>query len=77
MILANGCNITKSEKFKGVWILSVPTVYMYGKQNQMHNITLKYQFILQRFNLISVPYSGMRLNAGSFYPKELGSIRLI
>ncbi len=25
--LANGCNITKSEKFKGVWILSVPTVY--------------------------------------------------
>ncbi len=27
MILANGCNITKSEKFKGVWILSVPTVY--------------------------------------------------
>ncbi len=26
MILANGCNITKSEKFKGVWILSVPTV---------------------------------------------------
>ncbi len=28
MILANGCNITKSEKFKGVWILSVPTVYL-------------------------------------------------
>ncbi len=28
MILANGCNITKSEKFKGVWILSVPTVYI-------------------------------------------------
>ncbi len=27
--LANGCNITKSEKFKGVWILSVPTVYIY------------------------------------------------
>ncbi len=26
MILANGCNITKSEKFKGVWILSIPTV---------------------------------------------------
>ncbi len=26
MILAHGCNITKSEKFKGVWILSVPTV---------------------------------------------------
>jgi len=26
MILANGCKITKSEKFKGVWILSVPTV---------------------------------------------------
>ncbi len=29
MILANGCNITKSEKCKGVWILSVPTVYIY------------------------------------------------
>ncbi len=29
MILANGCNITKSDKFKGVWILSVPTVYTY------------------------------------------------
>ncbi len=29
MILANGCNITKSEKFKGVWILSVPTVYFF------------------------------------------------
>ncbi len=29
MILANGCNITKSEKFKGVWILSVPTVCIY------------------------------------------------
>ncbi len=28
MSLANGCNITKSEKFKGVWILSVPTVYI-------------------------------------------------
>ncbi len=27
MILANGCNIKKSEKFKGVWILSVPTVH--------------------------------------------------
>ncbi len=26
---ANGCNITKSEKFKGVRILSVPTVYTY------------------------------------------------
>ncbi len=26
-ILANGCNITKSEKIKGVWILSVPTVF--------------------------------------------------
>ncbi len=24
----NGCNITKSEKYKGVWILSVPTVYL-------------------------------------------------
>ncbi len=29
MILANGCNITKSEKFKGVWILSVPTISIY------------------------------------------------
>ncbi len=28
MILANGCNITKSEKCKGVWILSVTTVYI-------------------------------------------------
>ncbi len=30
MILENGCNITKSEKCKGVWILSVPTVYTKG-----------------------------------------------
>jgi len=29
-ILANGCNETKSETFKGVWILSVPTVYSFG-----------------------------------------------
>ncbi len=29
MILANGCNITKSETFKGVWILFVPTVYIH------------------------------------------------
>ncbi len=29
MILENDCNITKSEKFKGVWILSVPTVYLF------------------------------------------------
>ncbi len=28
MILENGCNITKSETFKGVWILSVPTVHI-------------------------------------------------
>ncbi len=34
MILANGCNITKSEKFKGVWILSVPTVYLDKLVNQ-------------------------------------------
>jgi len=27
-ILANGCNETKSEHFKGVWIFSVPTVYI-------------------------------------------------
>jgi len=27
LILANGCNETKSEHFKDVWILSVPTVY--------------------------------------------------
>jgi len=27
LILANGCNETKGEQFKGVWILSVPTVY--------------------------------------------------
>ncbi len=31
MILANGCNIKKSEKFKGVWILSVPTVYVFNQ----------------------------------------------
>ncbi len=36
MILANGCNITKSEKFKGVWILSVPTVYTAGKISFEH-----------------------------------------
>ncbi len=35
MILANGCNITKSETFKGVWILSVPTVYIFYKQTQI------------------------------------------
>ncbi len=38
MILANGCNITKSEKFKGVWILSVPTVYKpRGIKESSHN----------------------------------------
>ncbi len=36
MILANGCNITKSEQFKGVWILSVPTVCVYIN---IHNTT--------------------------------------
>ncbi len=40
MILANGCNITKSEKIKGVWILSVPTVCLvvtikYALKDQM------------------------------------------
>ncbi len=39
MILANGCNITKSEKFKGVWILSVPTVY--NKYTQYTHIFYK------------------------------------
>ncbi len=29
----NGCNITKSEKCKGVWILSVPTVYTVMAKN--------------------------------------------
>lgn len=27
MILTNGCNTTKSEKFQAVWILSVPAAY--------------------------------------------------
>ncbi len=46
MILANGCNITKSEKFKGVWILSVPTVYK-------PSITIfKIQVILFIYNII-------------------------
>lgn len=27
--LAHGCIITKSGKFKGVWILSIPTVYLF------------------------------------------------
>jgi len=31
LILANGCNETKSEKSKGVWILSIPTVYEVSK----------------------------------------------
>ncbi len=42
MILANGCNITKSETFKGVWILSVPTLYS-------RNIYMVYRSILQYF----------------------------
>ncbi len=46
MILANGCNITKSEKCKGVWILSVPTVYIY--------IQIQYITVISLFwNLIS------------------------
>ncbi len=38
MILENGCNITKSEKFKGVWILSVPTVCYPGPQKAIRVI---------------------------------------
>ncbi len=46
MILANGCNITKSEKFKGVWILSVPTVYtVYIKDVKVLNT------LIWRFNM--------------------------
>jgi len=30
LILANGCNKTKSETFKRVWILFVPTVYLWS-----------------------------------------------
>ncbi len=40
MILANGCNITKSEKTKGVWILSVPTVYIYIEQQKIKVVIL-------------------------------------
>ncbi len=51
MILANGCNITKSETFKGVWIISVPTVCPSNEVNfkheevnlkMTHNCDLKY-----------------------------------
>ncbi len=45
MILANGCNITKSEKFKGVWILSVPTVYIYIIYNYK-NIKLRENIVI-------------------------------
>ncbi len=38
MILANGCNITKSEKFKGVWILSVPTVSSLSVGHFRHHV---------------------------------------
>ncbi len=53
MILANGCNITKSEKFKGVWILSVPTVFtlcIKQKQRIRYVATTKErtQFSIQR-----------------------------
>jgi len=37
-ILANGCNETKSEHFKGVWILSVPTVYGAPLLCQLHRL---------------------------------------
>ncbi len=51
MILANGCNITKSEKFKGVWILSVPTVYIWdyirvfiGQDRAVQLIEIQFRF---------------------------------
>ncbi len=43
MILANGCNITKSEKFKGVWILSVPTVYVHIQYMLCHTQPIQEQ----------------------------------
>ncbi len=46
MILANGCNITKSEKFKGVWILSVTTVYTYSSLYILKIFTRLYIYIL-------------------------------
>ncbi len=57
MILANGCNITKSEKFKGVWILSVPTVYIciytYNKPLKKF-FTVKYDPDFSLFQCVTV-----------------------
>ncbi len=43
MILANGCNITKSEKFKGVWILSVPTVFLSSFEKKLRFLMKTFQ----------------------------------
>ncbi len=66
MILANGCNITKSEKFKGVWILSVPTVYL-----NLYHMTLedlKYNklvasttYIYDTFLVLSILFEAWKL----------------
>ncbi len=61
MILANGCNITKSEKCKGVWILSVPTVY----------VSLPSLFIVRQLSLSSINtgmfWEQMTLEIVSYY----------
>ncbi len=60
MILANGCNITKSEKFKGVWILSVTTVYQttiffmqqkYTLSRHLKKNIIKQMFYIKRFKI--------------------------
>ncbi len=51
MILANGCNITKSEKFKGVWILSVPTVEW--KTGTLVIATGIQHFLINEFTMIT------------------------
>ncbi len=59
MILENGCNITKSEKFKGVWILSVPTVYIqtrFQKSWDTVQIVNKNNAMMWKFH-ISIFYS--------------------
>ncbi len=57
MILANGCNITKSEQFKGVWILSVSTVCSKVSQNKTNQI--------QCTDINKKPYSSIKLCSSS------------
>ncbi len=52
MILANGCNITKSEKCKGVWILSVPTVYIKKAENTLPELLLLFYSIEPQMSTI-------------------------